>query len=280
MKKADPSTAQRHILREGEPVLIVDVRGKEHVLHLRSGLKTHHGRAGVIFHDWLIGKPPGVRITTDKGDQFVCVRPNLDDYILKRLRRHTQIIYPKDLGTLLVEGNIFPGARVLEAGLGSGAAALTFLRFLGSSGRLYSYEMRDEFVEKSRETIQEFEELYGTFSTPHEIRIHDIYTGIEEKDLDSILLDIPEPHRVLDSAATSLRPNGVLLSWLPTALQVYELVGDLKKSPFWAQIKTTESLVRPWYVGAKSIRPEQQMVGHTGFLTTARHVDCFDCEEP
>ena len=271
--------------RSGEPALIIDSQGREHVVHLRAGGTSHHGRTGLVHHDEIIGRPPGLRVYPDKGQPYLCLRPNLSEYILKRLRRRTQIIYPKDLGTLLIEGNIYPGARVLEAGIGSASAAITLLRFLSPGGELISYETREEFAGHSQQTIEEFREWYGTVSSQHSIRIQDAYQGIEESDLDAVLLDVPEPEKAAPFALESLRTNGTMLCWLPTALQVYNLVRHLKNEPRWAQVKTTESLMRPWFVGPVSVRPSLTMVGHTGFLTTARRVELINppaesCHQP
>jgi tRNA (adenine57-N1/adenine58-N1)-methyltransferase len=202
----------------------------------------------------------------------------MEEFILKRLKRKTQIIYPKDLGNILIGGNVFPGARVLESGIGSGSATITLLRFLGRKGKLISYEQRPDFIELTRKTIEDFQGLYGKFEATHEIKTRDVYEGIEEEDLDTILLDVPEPERVVDSAAVALRPNGVLLCWLPTALQIHTLVRALKLSKMWAQVETTETIVRPWHVGPKSVRPELQMVAHTGFLTVGRRIVHLDAE--
>lgn len=269
----------RSPFRSGEPVLIIDSQGREHVVHLKAGGTSHHGRTGLVYHDEIIGKAPGLRVFPEQGEPYLCLRPTLSEYILKRLRRRTQIIYPKDLGTLLIEGNIHPGARVLESGIGSASAAITLLRFLSPGGELISYEVREEFAAHSRQTIREFEEWYGRISCRHEIQVRDAYEGIDESNLDAVLLDVPEPERAASSALKALRPNGTLMCWLPTALQVYNLVRHLRSEPRWAQIKTTESLMRPWYVGPLSVRPALTMVGHTGFLTTARRVELVNPPE-
>lgn len=261
---------QRLPFREGEPVIIVDDRGRKHVLKLRKGAQTHHGRTGLVQHDWIIGHPPGLRILAGEEVNFTCLRPTLEDYLLKVLKRHTQIIYPKDLGTLLTRANLFSGARVLEAGIGAGSAALLFRRFLGGEGELVSYERRPEFARRTAAMLEEFQALYGACDATHRLEVRDVYEGIAERDLDAVLLDLPEPHRAAPEAAKALRANGCLLCWLPTVIQVFELVRHLKSDPCWTEIQTTESLVRPWTVSTQSIRPCQNMIGHTGFLISAR----------
>ncbi len=273
-----PREIQRHPFREGEPVLIVDDRGRKHVLRLRAGYKTHHGRTGLVHHDWILGRPPGLRLNGPQGEDYICVRPTLEDYVLKVLDRHTQVIYPKDLGSLLTRGNLFSGARALEAGLGSGAAALLFRRFLGSEGELVSYEKREEFADRTSRMLEEFDRLYGHSLATHRIEVRDVYDGIAETDLDAVLLDVPEPHRATFFAAEALRPNGSLLCWLPTVLQVFDLVQHLHAVPVWAEVFVTETLMRPWTVSPQSIRPSQTMVAHTGFLISARRVECVSVE--
>ncbi len=253
--------------------MIIDSHGKEHVVRLSAGARSHHGRTGLVSHDTILGRQPGLRIVTDDGRRFLCLRPTLEDYILKVLKRRTQIIYPKDLGSLLIEANIYPGARVLEAGIGSAAATLVLRRWLGPEGRLVSCERREEFALHCRQTLDEFESLYGGILCNHEIKIGDVYDGIDEKDLDAILLDLPEPQNAEEAAAEALRINGVLLCWIPTALQVFELARALQTSPAWGRVQIRETLLRPWHVGVKSARPAHRMVGHTGFLVSGRRVE-------
>ena len=264
---------QRLPLQEGEPVLIVDDKGRQHLLHLQAGYKSHHGRTGRIAHDDLIGKPPGLQCVTDQEKQFVCLRLTREDFILQKLKRHTQILYPKDLGMILMQGNIFSSSRVLEAGLGSASAAIVLRSMLGPEGELISYERREEFIEPAKSMLDLYSRLYGPLLARHRIEVRDVYEGIAETDLDTVLLDVPEPARALDAAAAALRINGVLVCWLPTALQVFELVRSLQTSEQWGRVRSSETLLRPWRVGPRSILPAQRMVGHTGFLISARRVE-------
>ncbi len=162
---------------------------------------------------------------------------------------------------------------MLEAGLGAGASAIFLLRFLGPEGQLTSYESREEFAQLAAKSIREVQDLYGDSGTPHSVVLRDIYEGIDERDLDAVLLDVPEPERAVEHVATALRPGGALMSWLPTTLQVYSLVRMLQQDPNWTLIETTESLLRPWEVSQNSIRPAHRMVAHTGFLISARRVE-------
>ena len=270
---SDPTSAlQRAPLREGELVLLIGPKNKRHMLQLRPGGLFHHRHTGHVYHDEIVGKPPGCRFLSRQGIPVVCLRPTLERYVLKGLRRRTQVIYPRDSTQILIRGDIYPGARVLEAGLGSGSVALVLLRFLGPEGHLISYERREEFASMAQNSLSEFAGLYGTSGARHTIVLEDVYEGIREQDLDTILLDVPEPERAVESAAAALRPGGSLLCWLPTALQVYRLVRILQRGPEWAHIETTESLVRPWHVSEESIRPVHRMVAHTGFLISARRI--------
>jgi len=261
----------RKPLSEGEPVIIIEPQGKKHYVSLRSGDKFHHTRLGHIEHNAIIGSQPGILLLSDRGLQAVCLRLTLEDFILKELKRQTSIIHPKDLATLLVRGDLFPGARVLEAGIGSGATSVTLLRYLGSGGQLISYERREEFLELALKNIQRAHRLYGDPGTKHETRVRDIYDdGIEERDLDTVLLDVPEPHRATDQAFEALRPGGNLLCWLPTVTQVYLLVRQLQEDPGWAVVETRETLERNWQIAKNAMRPYHRMVGHTGFWIRAR----------
>ena len=251
-------------------VLLIGPRNRRHMFQLLPGGLFHHSHTGHVAHDEIVGRPPGCRFLSRQGIPIVCLRPTLERYVLKKLRRRTQIIYPRDSTQILIRGDIYPGARVLEAGLGSGSVALVLLRFLGPQGHLISYERREEFASMARDTLAEFAGLYGSSGARHTVVLEDVYEGIRETDLDAILLDVPEPERAVDSAAAALRPGGTLLCWLPTALQVYRLVRMLQRGPEWAHIETTESLVRPWHVSEASIRPVHRMVAHTGFLVSAR----------
>lgn len=268
----EPGEALRLPFRPGEPVLLVDDRGRRYYLRLAEGKIFQTHRIGLLPHDDIIGREPGVRLLTQKNVPVTCLRPSLEDFILGVLRRRTQIIYPKDLGLILMRGNIFPGARVLESGIGSGASALLFTRFLGKDGHLISYEQRPEFARLAQSNLEEARRWLGDVGATHTIVIGNVYDGIEHTDLDTILLDVPEPYRALDHAVEALRPGGSLLCWLPTTIQVYDTVRHLQKDPRWGLIETVENLVRPWDIGENTIRPAHRMVAHTGFLISARRL--------
>jgi len=270
MSEPPAADAVRVPFQEAETIIITEPRGQRHFVQLKQGDKFHHRRTGHLSHDEIIGSPPGAELMSEQGVRVVCLRLTLEDFILKKLRRRTSIIHPKDLATLLVRGDLYPGARVLEAGLGSGATSLILLRFIGNTGTLTSYERREEFVAPALENIHAAHSLLGDPGATHHVKVSDLYDGIEEEDLDLVLLDVPEPHRATPHVYEALRPGGVLLSWLPTVTQVYQLVLQLKEEDGWSEVETRETLQRSWEVSENAMRPFHRMVGHTGFLIRTR----------
>lgn len=261
---------QRFPFREGEPVIIVEPRGRRHYVQLRSGVRFHHKRMGHVAHRDIIGQPPGLLLTSDSGERAVCLRPTLEDHIFKGLRRRTSVIHPKDLAPLLIRGDVYPGASVLEAGAGSGACSIFLLRHLGPHGALTSYERREEFAELARQNVESFHRLYGGSGATHRIVDGDVYEPIPERDQDLALLDLPEPHLALPVCVEALRPGGVLMCWLPTVTQVYRLALALEQDSRWTGVETTETLERGWKVEENAMRPHHRMIAHTGFWIRAR----------
>jgi len=253
----------RRPLESGERVLLVDSRKRRHLITLAVG-GEFHTHAGIIRHDDLIGRDEGVTVKTTRGVRLLAVRPTLAEYVLE-MPRGAQVIYPKDLGPILMLADIFPGARVLESGVGSGALTTALLRAIGPTGSVTGYELRDDFADRARANVEAF---LGP-DQPLRVDVRDVYEGIDERDLDRILLDLPEPWRVVRHAITALRPGGILCSYLPTILQVGRLREELAGSPF-GMAETVEVLQRGWHIEGQSIRPDHRMVAHTGFLTVAR----------
>jgi tRNA (adenine57-N1/adenine58-N1)-methyltransferase len=180
--------------------------------------------------------------------------------------RGAQVIYPKDLGAIVMAADIFPGAVVLEAGTGSGALTMALLRAVGVEGRVISEDVREDFARRAAANIRRF-----MGEVPHlEIRIRDIYAGVDVEDVDRVVLDLPEPWRIIDGVAKALRPGGYVVSYLPTVLQVKQLVDTLYHQGEFPLVDTVEILERHWHVAELSIRPEHRMVAHTGFLIVAR----------
>ena len=248
----------------GERALLVDKRGRRYLVTLKSG-DSFHSHQGHVPHDSIIGAAEGVRIVTSNGAPLVAFRPSYAEFVLK-MPRGAQVIYPKDIGLILIEADIYPGATVLEAGSGSGALTIALARAVGSGGRVISYELREDFHARARSNIEAF---LGKVPDQVDLRLGDVTAGPTERGIDRIVLDLPEPWGVVPVATESLRPGAIWCSYVPTVGQVSETVETLRSAGF-AEITTREILVRTWHVEGRSVRPDHRMVGHTGFVTTAR----------
>ena len=248
----------------GERVLLIDPKDRRYLITLVAGA-TFHTHAGVLAHDDIIGALEGCTINGSTGRSFLVLRPTMSDVVLK-MPRGAQVIYPKDLGAILIAADIGPGQRVLEAGVGSGALSMTVLR---AGASVVGYELREDFAERARSNVIA---ALGP-DAPYRVEIRDVTHGIDERDLDRVLLDMPEPHKVVLGAGEALRPGGILLAYLPTINQTALLrqALDDPAAPF-GLAETQEIMRRTWHVEARSVRPDHRMVGHTGFLTTARRV--------
>jgi len=225
-------------------------------------------RGGKLPHDDLIGTLEGRPVGTTRGETFLMVRATLAEFVLA-MPRGAQIIYPKDLSAILLAADIYPGATVLEAGTGSGALTMTLLRAVGPEGRVFSYEVREDFGRLAAQNIGRYLGSSDQLVT----RAHDIYESIPDGGLDRIILDVPEPWRVVHHAVTALRQGGVLASYVPTVPQAVRMVESLRQSGAFAMVETFETLVRPWNIEGASVRPAHRMVAHTAFITTARRVE-------
>jgi tRNA (adenine57-N1/adenine58-N1)-methyltransferase len=258
------SAASARALGAGERILLIDAKERRYLLTLVDGA-MFHTHAGIVAHDDIIGGDEGRTITGSTGRQFMVLRPTLSDIVLK-MPRGAQVIYPKDLGAILIAADIGPGQRVLEAGVGSGALSMTVLR---AGASVLGYELREDFAERAKANVAA---TLGP-DADYRVEIRDVTEGIDERDLDRILLDMPEPHKVIPAAIESLRPGGILLSYLPTINQTALLrqALDADDVPF-GMAETQEIMRRTWHVEARSVRPDHRMVGHTGFLTTARRL--------
>ena len=212
-------------------------------------------------HDLLLGRPEGVTVRSSSGARYLALRPTLADFVLT-MPRGAQVVYPKDLGPLLILADVFPGARLLEAGVGSGSLSAALLR---AGASVVGYEVRADFASTARANVEAF---LGA-GVDYRVEDRDVYAGIEEGDLDRVVLDLPEPWRVVPHAAERLVPGGILVAYLPTIGQVARLHEVLDDSPF-GLAETVEVLQRSWHVAGQSVRPDHRMVAHTGFLTSAR----------
>ena len=249
-------------LKVGERVLLFDSKGRRYLVTLAEG-GEFHTHSGPVAHADLIGAAEGVTVRSTRGARYVAVRPTLAEVVLK-MPRGAQVIYPKDLGPILIMADIFPGARVFESGLGSGALSMTLLR---AGADITGYELREDFAARARANVAGF--LGAEALDRYQVHIRDAYDGIDERDFDRMVLDLPEPWRVVKAAEEALRPGGILVSYLPTIGQVSTLRDALARSAF-GMAETIEVLNRGWHIEGQSVRPDHRMVAHTGFLTSAR----------
>ena len=241
-------------------MLLIDPKERRYLITLRGGA-SFHTHVGIVSHDDLIGVHEGSEILGSTGRRFRVVRPTLSDTVLK-MPRGAQVIYPKDLGAILIEADIAPGVKVLEAGVGSGALSMALLR---AGAEVVGYELRQDFADRARGNV---EAMLGP-DAPYRVELRDVYQGIELGGLDRILLDLPEPWQVLPHAEEAMRPGGILCAYLPSINQTAQLRSAMEHSRF-GMASTLEVLHRTWHIEARSVRPDHRMVGHTGFLTTAR----------
>ncbi len=249
----------------GEPVLLIDRKSRRYLFDLASG-REFHTHTGVIAHDEIIGAAEGSRLRSTRGSTFLALRPTLADAVLK-MPRGAQVIYPKDIGPILMLADIFAGARVLEAGIGSGALSMALLR---AGAVVTGYERREDFCARARANVERFCEPEALERYRTEVR--DVYEGIDETGLDRVVLDLPEPWQVVPHATVALRPGGILLAYTPSIVQVQRLRRALDDSPFDLH-ETVEVLQRGWHVEGDAVRPNHRMVAHTGFLTVSRLIE-------
>jgi tRNA (adenine57-N1/adenine58-N1)-methyltransferase catalytic subunit len=254
-------------LEPGERVLLLDQRGRRYLVRLRAG-ETWHSHGGGIPHDLLIGSDEGLVVRSATGMEFRVFRPRMSDFVLK-MPRGAQVVYPKDVGAILVEADIFPGARVLEAGTGSGALTMALCRATGPEGRVVSYELRPEFQAKAAQNIETY---LGKMPSWLALRDGDVRAVASSGEtFDRVVLDLPEPWSILESLSSVLPPGGIVCGYLPTTIQIQQLVLALEQGGY-EHLETFEILHRSWHVTARSVRPDHRMVGHTGFITIGRRV--------
>jgi tRNA (adenine57-N1/adenine58-N1)-methyltransferase len=272
-ERSTEADANRGPFMDGDVAVLFDRRHRRYRVPLRGG-GSFSSHLGAIDHDRIIGRLEGFVAVTSKGHRMTVLRPTFQERVLD-LPRQSQVIYPKDLGSLLMRCDFYPGANVVEIGLGSGAASGAILRAIGPRGSLVSYEVREAIVERTKRNVAEL----APDAENHRIVVADAYeTGIAQHDVDRVLMDLPEPWRLIDTTADALRTGGILAAFLPTVLQVHRLSVALNMDTRWRLVETIEIMERPWHVTDLSVRPEHRMVGHTGFITTARR--CEPATEP
>ena len=248
-------------------VLLLDPGGKRFLVRLAEEATLHHHQ-GAVRHADVIGQVEGSSVRSTQGRLFTAVRPRLIDSILEMPRR-SGIVYPKDAAHIVAWADIAPGQRVLESGVGSGALSLALLRAVGERGQVIGYEIRADFLELAVGNVRVFG---GGLAGNLLLRERDIYSGLGDDDLDRVVLDLPEPWRVLPHLPGALRPGGWVAAYTPSILQASQFVDALRSNGKYVQIETNEALLRGWHIQGQAVRPEHEMVGHTGFVTVARLV--------
>jgi tRNA (adenine57-N1/adenine58-N1)-methyltransferase len=256
------------VFGEGEPALLVDSKGRHFLLKLDAN-RTFQYHQGAIRHEELIGQEEGAWVESSGGGRLLLIRPRLADYVLK-MKRSAQIVYPKDLGSILVYGDIGPGMSVLEAGTGSGALTMGLLRAVGTEGRVVSVDSREDHSAHASKAIERW---LGELPTNLDLRVGDVADFVEDVTPDRVVLDLPEPWNVLEACSRHQRPGGVVTAYVPTVPQVQATIEAAEQLGTFAEIEVREVMMRDWNVSGRSVRPEHSMVGHTGFLTFMRVVD-------
>jgi tRNA (adenine57-N1/adenine58-N1)-methyltransferase len=257
---------RRGPLAEGDKVQLTDPKGRRHTITLVAG-KQFHTHKGILEHDALIGGPEGVTVQIG-ATTYLAVRPLLSDYVLS-MPRGAQVVYPKDSSNIVGMADIFPGAHVVEAGVGSGALSMALLRAVGETGRLSSYERRADFAEIARTNVETF------FGGPHpawSITVGSLQDSLSELDVDRVVLDMLAPWECLDAVAKALRPGGVLCCYVATTTQLSTTVEAMRSQGSYTEPAAWETMARGWHVEGLAVRPQHRMVGHTGFLCTTRRL--------
>ena len=262
-------------LAEGDLIVLVDKVGRRHRVSLRGG-ERYSIHSGLIQHDDLISQPEGTMVTTQLGARLLAVRPTFAEQVTGR-RRQTQPIYPKDLGAILVSADIHPGARVLDAGTGTGALTMAALRAVGPTGSVVSYEAREEFLEAATRAIIE---TMGEIPSNLTLKLGDVYVGVEEREMDRVLLDLSEPWQAAAVVKEALRPGGIVFAHCPNVSQVQRFFDCLRELRGFGMLEAFELLQRGWTVRGRSMRPSHRMVAHTGFLCFARRLAGDELFEP
>ncbi len=251
----------------GDRVQLTDPKGRMHTITLVAG-KDFFTHKGSIQHDELIGGPEGTTITTSGGVTYLALRPLLADYVLS-MPRGAAVVYPKDAGQVVHMADVFPGARVVEAGVGSGALTMSLLRAVGDAGLVSSYERRQDFADIATTNVETF------FGGPHpawRLTVGDLAESLVETDVDRVVLDMLAPWDCLDAVSRALVPGGVLICYVATATQLSRTAEAMREHGTFTEPSAWESLVRGWHLEGLAVRPEHRMVGHTGFLVTTRRL--------
>jgi tRNA (adenine57-N1/adenine58-N1)-methyltransferase len=251
----------------GDRIQLTDSKGKLYSFTLLSG-KEWHTHKGWIVHDDLIGLPEGSVVSTTGGLKFTAFKPLLADYVLSMPRGAT-IVYPKDAALIVGFADIYPGCRVLEAGVGSGALTLSLLRAVGSEGLVHSVERRSEFAENAKSNVQHY---FGAIPPNWRLTVGSLQDQDFSHEFDRVILDMLAPWECVDLAAKVLRPGGVFLAYVATTTQLSLTAETLKSNGNFTEPESSESLVRGWHHEGLAVRPQHRMIGHTGFLIQSRRM--------
>ena len=262
---------RRGAFGEGERVQLTDPKGRLHTITLGAG-KEFHTHRGRLAHDDLIGAPDGSVVKNTAGVEYLALCPLLSDYVLS-MPRGAAVVYPKDAGQIVAMADIFPGARVVEAGVGSGALSMSLLRAVGDQGSLHSFERREDFADIARGNVEAF------FGGPHPawtLSVGDLVEtlpgAVEPGTVDRVVLDMLAPWECLGVVADALAPGGVLICYVATATQLSRVAEAARDHGGFTEPQAWESLVRGWHLEGLAVRPEHRMHGHTGFLITTRRL--------
>ncbi|WP_084958411.1 tRNA (adenine-N1)-methyltransferase [Thermoactinospora rubra] len=251
----------------GDQVQLTDPKNKRHTITLKEG-GVFHTHKGAIPHSDLIGRPEGSVVRSSGGTPYLAFRHLLQDYVLS-MPRGAAVIYPKDAAQIVGMADIFPGARVVEAGVGSGALTCYLLRAVGSEGQVISYERREDFAEVARKNVERF---YGGPMDNWRLVVGDLVASIDEIDVDRVILDMLAPWECVDAAAKALTPGGVICVYVATTTQLSKTVEAIRDHGSFTEPHAWETLSRDWHVEGLAVRPDHRMVGHTGFLVIARRM--------
>lgn len=263
------SGVHRGALREGEWVRLTDQKGRRHNICLEAGRRFFTNR-GHLEHDELIGREEGFTVMSSAGGQYLVFRPLLSEFVVS-MPRGAAVVYPKDAAQIVAMADIFPGATVVEAGVGSGALTCSLLRAVGPHGTVLSFERREEFAEVARRNVTQF---FGGEHPAWELLAGDLAEALpaDGRRVDRVILDMLAPWECIDAVADALLPGGIVCAYVATTTQLSRVVETLRAHGGFTEPQPWESLVRDWHVEGLAVRPGHKMIGHTAFLVTARRM--------
>jgi tRNA (adenine57-N1/adenine58-N1)-methyltransferase len=253
--------------KPGDLVQLTDTKGRHHTFALIPG-KQFHTHKGFFDHDALIGEPEGSVVRSTGGMDYLALRPLLADYVLS-MPRGAAVVYPKDAAQIVAMADVYPGARVLEAGVGSGALTCSLLRAVGDGGRVYSYERREDFAKIATRNVENF---FGAGHPAWTLTVGDLVAALRPDEVDRVVLDMLAPWECVDAVSKVLVPGGVLICYVATTTQLSRTVETIREHGRFAEPAPFETMLRSWHVEGLAVRPDHRMVGHTGFLVTARRI--------